>query len=259
MARRKVDRVGLALGTGACALMLAASPVLGAAAMAQAVPPMNYGDGQYGGQQDAPPPGGGDYRNPVPPADQAPQGYDAPPSEPGAPEGYDPSRPPPPPQGYAAPEDMAAINAADQRYAYEAQRWAAENCVKSHGDTAAGAVVGGIFGAILGGAIGGGHGGAVAAGAALGAVGGAAVASNSGGATSPGCPPHYVLRRDAAPYGYAPSGYYYAAPSWYVPWVFVGGAWTYRPYPYHDWYWRTYRAPHGWHGGPGWRGGRAHR
>ena len=33
----------------------------------------------------------------------------------------------------------------------EAQAWARDNCVKSHGDVAAGAVIGGILGAIVGG------------------------------------------------------------------------------------------------------------
>ena len=44
------------------------------------------------------------------------------------------------------------------------------------------------------------------------------------------------------------SGYNYATPGWYRPWMFVGSAWVYRPYPYHDWYIRTYRG-HGYGGG----------
>ena len=39
--------------------------------------------------------------------------------------------------------------------------------------------------------------------------------------------------------------YVYDAPTWYNPWVFYGGAWVYRPYPYHrywhDHYPRRYR------------------
>jgi hypothetical protein len=141
---------------------------------------------------------------------------------------------------------------------------ARDNCVKSRGDTAGGAVLGGILGALIGGALGGrhDHGTGVLAGAAVGAVGGAAVASSSRGETSPGCPPGYVVRRNAATYVYAPNDYYYAAPGWYRPWVFIDGYWAYRPYPYHTYYYRTWRAPmyrgpvgpgpgygHGWHGG----------
>jgi hypothetical protein len=61
------------------------------------------------------------------------------------------------------------------------------------------------------------------------------------------------LRRPlgAAPYSYDTvyfSNYYYAAPGWYRPWVYVGDRWTYRPYPYHDYYYRAYRPyhPYGW-------------
>lgn len=194
-----------------------------------------------------------------------PQGYDAgpppppPPSEPPPPPGYDPGQAPPPPPGYVPPRDYAAEAAADARYAADAQRWAMDNCVKSHGDVAAGAVIGGVVGAIVGGAAGGRHSGNSAAfGAIVGAGTGAAVASAQNNATSPGCPPGYVVRAGSPPYPYTYSGYYYAAPGWYHPWVLVGGAWVYRPYPYHSWYWHTYRGPRyygrpGWHGGPGWR------
>jgi hypothetical protein len=56
-------------------------------------------------------------------------------------------------------------------------------------------------------------------------------------------------------YGADTGPYYYAAPGWYRPWVFYGGRWTYRPYPYHGWYYRHYR------GGPRpyYRGGYRHR
>ena len=95
----------------------------------------------------------------------------------------------------------------------------------------------------------------------IGAIGGAAVASSSSGATSPGCPPGYVARRDATVYSYGPPGYYYAAPDWYVPWVFMDGYWAYRPYPYHDFYWHNYGGyghggyGHGGYGHGGYGGG----
>jgi hypothetical protein len=59
------------------------------------------------------------------------------------------------------------------------------------------------------------------------------------------------VRSGAAPYSYDTvyfSNYYYAAPGWYRPWVYVGDRWTYRPYPYHDYYYRAYRPyhPYGW-------------
>ena len=113
--------------------------------------------------------------------------------------------------------------------------------------------------ALVGGALGGRHdrGAGVFAGAAVGAVGGAAVASSSGGDTSPGCPPGFVVRGGAPDWGYQPEGYYYAAPSWYRPWVFIDNGWVYRPYPYHSFYYRQWRGGYGhggWHGGPG-RGG----
>ena len=165
--------------------------------------------------------------------------------------------------GYAPPPNADAVRQADERYAADAARWARENCVKAHGDPATGAIVGGLFGALVGGALAGRHdtGAGMFVGGALGAVGGAAIAANSdNGDTSPGCPPGYVVRRDAQGYSYGGPDYYYAAPGWYQPWVFIGGGWVYRPYPYHDWYWHTYRAPFGggWRGGRGggeWRGG----
>ena len=73
------------------------------------------------------------------------------------------------------------------------------------------------------------------------------------------------LRSGAPAYSYGYSDYYYAAPDWYRPWVFEGGIWAYRPYPYHDWYYRTYRGPsRGYYGRPyggrsdGYRGGGEH-
>lgn len=204
-----------------------------------------------------PPPPPGSYPPPpgaYPPS--TPNGYPDspsayPPPEPAPPQGYSAGQVPPPPPGYVPPPDAAAARDADARYAADAQAWARDNCVKAHGNVGAGAVIGGVLGAIIGGSLAGRHdgGGAVVAGAALGAVGGAAVASASGSnETSPGCPPGFVVRARAPAYAYTAPTYVYAAPGWYQPWVFIGGAWIYRPYPYHDWYWHTYR-------GPGWRGG----
>jgi len=226
---------------GASALATAASPILTNAASAQDAPPVRA----VAPATQAPAPRSGDYRNPPPP-------------EPTAPRGYDGRDLPPPPADYIPPIDAVAQQEADRRYAEDAERWAHENCVKSKGDVGAGALVGGILGAIIGGSLGGRHSGGAAAGAIIGAVGGAAVASKSGGDTSPGCPEGYVVRRGAPIYVYAQPDYAYAAPGWYRPWVFVDGYWVYRPYPYHEWYYRTYRGPgpvyYGRpYGGPGYR------
>ena len=222
-------------------LVMAASPVLTSAAMAQDGPPIRDPYATPAAPQAAQ----GDYRNMTPPP------------EPTAPQGYDGKQLPPPPQGYVPPADASTYQAADARYAADAQRWARDNCVKSQPNVAGGALVGGILGALIGGGLAGrgSHGAGMAAGAMVGAVGGAAVASSSQGDTSPGCPPGYVARNGAPAYSYAPAGYYYAAPSWYTPWVFIDGFWVYRPYPYHDWYYRTYRVGPGWHGGPRYGGG----
>ena len=262
---RPIARSILAAGS----LVLAATPVLGTVAQAQPdpaydqaypgqppaypgqaqnYPSQNYQGQNYHGQNYQDQPQGADYRNPPPPPEPAP------------PAGYDGRNTPPPPPGYApSAQESAAQQAADARYAYAAEQWERANCVKAHGDVGAGAVIGGIFGAIVGSSLGGWHdrGGATLAGAAVGAAGGAAIASASNGDTSPGCPAGYVVRRGAYAYDYAPAGYYYAAPSWYVPWVFVGGAWAFRPYPYHDYYFRTYRGGYGGYRGGygGYRGG----
>jgi len=176
----------------------------------------------------------------------------APPPPP--PAGYDGNQPPPPPPGYTADPIYAPNSAADQRYEAYAEDWAARNCVRSSGNTATGAVIGGLFGALLGSSVAGYHnrGTGALVGGLAGAAGGAAVGSAQDNATSPGCPPGYVMRRGAPAFyydGYG-AGYVYSAPGWYRPWIFVGGRWTYRPYPYHTWYYRHY----GW-GRPGWRGG----
>lgn len=203
--------------------------------------------GQGYDPRSAPPPPRGGYDQSPPPGYGAapPQGYGAPP--PGydvAPPGYDGSRPPPPPPGYQPGPEAAQMAEQDRQYAIDAQRWAQAYCVKSHGDVGAGAVIGGLFGAIVGSGLSGrhDHGTGALAGAAVGAAGGAAIASSTGGnATSPGCPPGFVVRGGApAFYGsYGPT-YAYAAPGWYRPWVFYGGTWVYRPYPYHVWYYRHY-------------------
>ena len=159
---------------------------------------------------------------------------------------------PPPPPGYQAGPDAAQQASQDQQYAAYAQQWAQAYCVKAHADTGTGAVIGGAIGALLGSGIAGRHdraGGAIL-GAGVGALGGAAVASGTNSnATSPGCPPGFVVRGGAPAFAYGGPNYYYAAPGWYHPWVFYGGVWTYRPYPYHAWYYRHYRwGPRYYHG-----------
>lgn len=210
-------------------------------------PPPGYGQqGQYNG---APPPGydGGPNGGPPPGYDPA---YDNSP-----PPGYDGKAPPPPPPGYQPGAVSPQQQQADQQYASYAQQWAQVNCVKAHGNTGEGAVIGGIAGALFGSAVAGRH--SHGEGAILGGLGGAgvgaAVGSASGsGDTSPGCPPGYVTRGGAPAFaygGYGGAPYVYAAPTWYRPWVFYGGAWVYRPYPYHVWYYGHYRG--GWRGRPG--------
>ena len=122
----------------------------------------------------------------------------------GAPRGYYDANPPPPPQGYNGAPPPQDQQAQDQRYAAYAEQWAQQNCVRSHGNVAAGAIFGGIFGAVVGGIAGAATGG-VAIGAGLGGVGGAAIAASANDATSPGCPPGYVVRDDA------PAFYYWQA------------------------------------------------
>ena len=241
----------------ASALSMAVSPIAIQAAAAQDQgygappppdqPPPNQGYNQgYGqGDQGGPPP---DDNGGPPPDGYYDNGQPPPP-----PPGYDGSAPPPPPPGYQPPPESAQQQAQDQRYAQYAQTWAQQNCVKSHGNVAAGAVIGGIFGALLGSAIGGPghHGGGAAVGAVIGGTSGAAIAADSGGnETSPGCPPGYVVRGGAPDFYYAGYGgpYVYAAPGWYRPWIWYGGQWTYRPYPYHVWYYRHYYRGGGhWH------------
>ena len=121
--------------------------------------------------------------------------------------------------------------------------------MKARGNTGEGAVIGGVVGAILGSGLGG-HGAGALAGAAVGAAGGAVIADSSGSnATSPGCPPGFVARSGAPPFAYGGSPYIYAAPTWYRPWVLYDGAWVYRPYPYHVWYYNRY-SPYRHYGRP---------
>ncbi len=218
---------------------------LGAAALASALAPLAAmaQSASSGPIRNQPYPAQGPYP-------QTQGATDAPPPEPGPPPGYDGRQLPPPPPGYAPGPESADQRAADERYAWEAERWARENCVRPHANIGGGLLAGGLLGAIIGSGLGGrhDHGGGAALGAIIGAGAGAAVASGSGGETSPGCPPGYVLRRGAPAYAYAAPDYAYGAPGWYRPWVFYDGFWGYRPYPYHAWYWRTYR-------GPAWRGG----
>lgn len=151
----------------------------------------------------------------------------------------------PPPEGYdryrGRDYDSAPYaRQEDQRYAESAQRWAAENCVDQRRNEAAGAVIGGVLGALIGSSVAGRHdrGAGAVVGGTMGAMAGAAIGASS---TSPGCPPGYMVRPGAPPFA-APvftGGYYYAAPPGYRPWIWTGGRWAYRPYPYHR-YWYRY-------------------
>ena len=145
------------------------------------------------------------------------------------PPGYDPNGP-----GAAGPSPDA-----DQQYAQAAEQWAMDNCVKSGSNVAGGALIGGALGALAGAGLAGRHsrGTGALAGAAGGALLGGAVASTGSRATSPGCPPGFVLRGGAPAFGYS-GGYAYAAPADYDPWAYSSGRWVYRPYPYHTWYYR---------------------
>lgn len=243
------------ISCAAAALSSAVSPLVATVAAAQTNPPPQQG-----------------YRDPLPPQDDRyEQGYrdgqqqayqNAPPQgdDEAPPPGYDGSQPPPPPPGYHADAAYDGDRSQDQRYEAYAEDWAQRNCVKSHGNTAAGAVIGGLFGALIGSSIAGRHdrGAGAFVGGVAGAAGGAAIGSSADNATSPGCPPGYSVRGGAPAFYYDDGPYYYAAPGWYRPWVFYEGRWAYRPYPYHGWYYRNYH-----HRGPGpyYRGGygRYHR
>lgn len=239
---------------GALGLMAAVSPLAASAAFAQSDYERGYQAGRaaaQGSYQAAP--GGYDdqYQR-----EGAGQYQDAPPPPPN----YDGSTPPPPPPGYQPQPGYAVDPAADQRYQAYAEDWAQRYCIKSQGNTAGGAVIGGLLGALLGSSVSGRHdrGGGALIGGIAGAAGGAAVGSAADNATSPGCPPGYSVRRSAPAFYYDGPTYYYAAPAWYRPWYFYGGRWTYRPYPYHTYYYRHwgYGGPRGFYGRPDrWHGG----
>ena len=239
-------------GTAVCAALLAGTATEALAQpYQQPPPPQGY---QQGYQQ--PPP---NYQPPPQGYQQQPQqqypqqGYQQPPPQGYAPppqgyqqgysqQGYqDPALEPPP--GYSAQDAQRDASPAerqyDQQYAAAAEAWSQANCVRQEENrTAAGAIIGGVLGAVIGSNLAGGRdrGAGAVVGGALGAVAGGAIANNSG----PGCPPGFVLRSGAPPFYYGPppgsSLVVYDAPTWYNPWIWYGGAWIYRPYPYHR-YW----------------------
>ena len=50
-----------------------------------------------------------------------------------------------------------------------------------------------------------------------------------------------VVRDGAPPMPYSfYGGYGYAAPADYRPWVWYGGSWIYRPYPYHRYWYHSH-------------------
>jgi hypothetical protein len=160
----------------------------------------------------------------------------------------------PPPEGFDASrdrrwDDSQQARDEDLRYSAAVQRWAADNCYNQRqGNQAAGAVIGGVLGAFLGSGIAGRGNrtaGAVFGGAA-GAMAGSAIGASS---TSPGCPPGYAVR-PGAPVFIGPAfggGYFYTEPPGYRPWVWSGGHWMYRPYPYHR-YWSRNEGRGRWRG-----------
>lgn len=224
---RSIRRTACAL----VALVTAISPISASMASAQDYPPpppqTSYRD---------PPPQQQGYRDPPPPPEQ---GYDE--QDDAPPPGYDGSEPPPPPPGYVADQADAAQYDQDRRYEAYAEDWSARNCIQARSNSTAGAVIGGVFGALLGSSIAGRHdrGAGAIIGGVAGAAGGAALGDQSRYDTSPGCPPGFVVRNDA-PAFYYDGPYTYAAPGWYRPWVYYEGRWSYRPYPYHAWYYRHY-------------------
>jgi len=166
------------------------------------------------------------------------------PPPPGYQPGYaygSPDVPPPEDYGYRSRryDDSRSARDEDRRYAEAAEHWAAESCVEERDrNVAAGAVIGGVFGALLGSGVAGPHdrGAGAVVGGLAGALAGSAIGAS---ATSPGCPPGYVVRYGAPPF--APpvfvGGYAYTAPPGYRPWIWDGRHWGYRPYPYHrSWY-----------------------
>jgi hypothetical protein len=154
---------------------------------------------------------------------------------------YPQGQTPPPPPGMGQSYDAQAEQA-DQAYAQRYQAWAAQYCVNHQGqNTAAGAVVGGVFGALLGAAAAGPrHAGAGAlVGGAVGAGTGAAIGASR---SDPRCPPGYVVAPGAPAFAFA--GPYSFGPPGYDPWVWAGGRWVYYPYRY--WWWGHYGRPGYW-------------
>lgn len=187
------------------------------------------------------------YPPPPPPPDQGagpPPGYQPGPA-------YGDSNVPPP-EGWSPQQgnydNSPQAQDEDARYAQAVQQWSAENCVQQrNNNAAAGAIVGGVLGALVGSSIAGrgNHAAGAVFGGATGAIAGASIGASQ---TSPGCPPGYVVREGAPP---MPAfvfvgGYGYVAPPGYRPWIWVGGRWVYRPYPYHR-YWYRHERGHGWH------------
>jgi hypothetical protein len=154
----------------------------------------------------------------------------------------------PPPAGYQPSDGPNEVSPQareeDQHYSYAAERWAADNCVAERANnTAAGAVIGGVLGALVGSGVSGRYdraGGAIAGGA-VGAIAGGAIGNSA--ANNPSCPPGYIVRAGAPVFYPGPiyGGAVYAAPPFYDPWVWYGGHWIYRPYPYHRYWYRTHR------------------
>ena len=227
----------------AVALLIAAPSVGFAQPNYPPAPPPDYQGPPPDYQQ--PPPGYQPYKGAPPPNyQQPPPGYQQPPP------GYQYDQQPPPgyqggdqavapPPGYSArdaQEDASAQAEAQNRaYAAYAQQWATANCIRRQEDNAAaGTIIGGVLGAVIGSNIAGGRsrGAGAVVGGALGAVAGNALARDSNGGQ---CPQGYVLRPGAVLFAPPPT-VVYAAPDWYNPWVFYGGTWVYRPYPYHRFY-----------------------
>ena len=235
-----------------CAAMLVGAATQALAQQPYQPPPQGYQQPQQGYQQPQqgyqPPPQGYQQQPQYPQGSQPPpQGYQPPPQGYAPPQGYqqqpyqDPALQPPP--GYSAQDAQRDASPAereyDRQYAAAAEQWSAANCIRQEQNrTAAGAIIGGVLGAVIGSNIAGGRdrGAGAVVGGALGAVAGGAIANGQG----PGCPPGFVLRSGAPGFYYAPppgaSVVLYDEPTWYNPWIWYGGAWIYRPYPYHR-YW----------------------
>ncbi len=248
--------------SAAIAGLLIGSMTIGAtAATAQDYPPpppqqpynQQYNQQPYNQNQSGYQDQGSDQRDPR----YQQQGGPPPPPPPPPPQGYDGTQLPPPPPGYRDDPAYRADPHQERRYEAYAEDWSQRYCVKSHDNTAAGAVIGGVFGALLGSGLSGrhDHGTGALVGGLAGAGAGAVVGSSSSHATSPGCPPGFVVRRDAPEFVFDGGPYYYAAPDWYRPWYFYEGRWLYRPYPYHNWYYRYYGYGRGYYG-RGYRHGR---